>query len=79
MLGDSHLALPPSHVRHLFKSGELLGLRLNTVHNLHYFLGLFAEARQAITRFDRVGAGLERDPQQLIFGGTPAVRDYNRR
>ncbi len=37
-----------AYLRHLFRSGELLGLRLNTLHNLHYFLGLMAGARRAI-------------------------------
>ena len=37
-----------AYLRHLFKSGELLGLRLNTLHNLHYFLGLMAGAREAV-------------------------------
>ncbi|HEX7624064.1 MAG TPA: tRNA guanosine(34) transglycosylase Tgt, partial [Anaeromyxobacteraceae bacterium] len=37
-----------AYLRHLFRSGELLGLRLNTLHNLHYFLDLMAGARKAI-------------------------------
>jgi queuine tRNA-ribosyltransferase len=37
-----------AYLRHLFRSGELLGLRLNTLHNLHYFLDLMAGARTAI-------------------------------
>jgi queuine tRNA-ribosyltransferase len=37
-----------AYLRHLFKAGELLGLRLNTVHNVHYFLELMAQARKAI-------------------------------
>jgi len=37
-----------AYLRHLFRSGELLGLRLNTLHNLHYFLDLMAGARGAI-------------------------------
>jgi queuine tRNA-ribosyltransferase len=37
-----------AYLRHLFKAGELLALRLNTVHNVHYFLGLMARARKAI-------------------------------
>jgi queuine tRNA-ribosyltransferase len=37
-----------AYLRHLFKSGELLALRLNTLHNLHYFLDLMAGARLAI-------------------------------
>jgi queuine tRNA-ribosyltransferase len=37
-----------AYVRHLFRSREILGLRLNTLHNLHHYLELMAEARKAI-------------------------------
>jgi queuine tRNA-ribosyltransferase len=37
-----------AYLRHLFASGELLAHRLNTIHNLHYYLSLTAEARRAI-------------------------------
>jgi queuine tRNA-ribosyltransferase len=37
-----------AYLRHLFKCGETLALRLNTVHNLHHYLGLMAGARRAI-------------------------------
>ena len=37
-----------AYLRHLFKSGELLGLRLNTLHNVHFFLSLMSQARRAI-------------------------------
>jgi queuine tRNA-ribosyltransferase len=37
-----------AYLRHLFKAGEILGLRLNTLHNLHFYLSLMAEARQAV-------------------------------
>jgi queuine tRNA-ribosyltransferase len=37
-----------AYLRHLFKAGEILGLRLNTLHNLHFYLSLFAGARAAI-------------------------------
>jgi queuine tRNA-ribosyltransferase len=37
-----------AYLRHLFRSGEILGLRLNTLHNVHYFLDLLAGARRAI-------------------------------
>jgi queuine tRNA-ribosyltransferase len=37
-----------AYLRHLFKCGEVLALRLNTLHNLSYFLGLMAGARDAI-------------------------------
>jgi queuine tRNA-ribosyltransferase len=43
-----------AYLRHLFRAGEMLGLRLNTIHNLHYYLSLMAQARAAIEarRFD---------------------------
>jgi len=43
-----------AYLRHLFRCGEVLALRLNTLHNLHYFLDLMAGARLAIEedRFD---------------------------
>jgi queuine tRNA-ribosyltransferase len=37
-----------AYLRHLFQAGEILGLRLNTLHNLHFYLSLMAEARRAI-------------------------------
>jgi queuine tRNA-ribosyltransferase len=44
-----------AYLRHLFKAGEILALRLNTLHNLHFYLSLMAEARAAIEagRFER--------------------------
>lgn len=37
-----------AYLRHLFQAKEILGLRLATWHNLHFFLGLMAEMRAAI-------------------------------
>lgn len=37
-----------SYLRHLFLSGEILGSRLNTIHNLHFYMTLMDRARQAI-------------------------------
>ena len=37
-----------AYLRHLFVSREILAMRLNTLHNLTFFLGLMAKARQAI-------------------------------
>ena len=37
-----------AYLRHLFKAGEILGLRLNTLHNLTHYLSLMAGAREAI-------------------------------
>ncbi|MBL8954815.1 MAG: tRNA guanosine(34) transglycosylase Tgt [Myxococcaceae bacterium] len=39
-----------AYLRHLFVAQELVAMRLNTLHNLHYFLNLMAEARAAIER-----------------------------
>jgi len=37
-----------SYVRHLIKAGEVLGIRLTTIHNLHFILELMKELREAI-------------------------------
>ena len=39
-----------SYLRHLDKCGEILGLRLNTIHNLYYYQTLMRELRQAISK-----------------------------
>jgi queuine tRNA-ribosyltransferase len=43
-----------AYLRHLYKSRELLAYRLNTIHNLYYYLDLMATMRQTIEtgRFD---------------------------
>jgi queuine tRNA-ribosyltransferase len=38
-----------AYLRHLFRAGEILGLRLLSFHNLHFYLSLVAGAREAIT------------------------------
>ena len=37
-----------AYLHHLHRAGEILGARLNTVHNLHYYLDLMRQAREAI-------------------------------
>ncbi|MDT8452199.1 MAG: tRNA guanosine(34) transglycosylase Tgt [Gammaproteobacteria bacterium] len=37
-----------SYLRHLDKCGEILGIRLNTIHNLHYYQDLMRDIRAAI-------------------------------
>lgn len=37
-----------AYLRHLFLSGEILGGRLNTIHNLHFYMKVMEKARQAI-------------------------------
>lgn len=44
-----------AYLRHLYKSRELMAYRLNTIHNLHYYLNLMKEIRAAI-REDRYAA-----------------------
>lgn len=50
-----------AYLRHLYVSKELLSFRLNSLHNLTYFLRLAREARQAITekRFTAFLASVE--------------------
>ena len=37
-----------AYLRHLDKAGEILGARLNTIHNLHYYQSLMRGLRHAI-------------------------------
>ena len=37
-----------AYLQHLYKSGEILGVRLNTYHNLFFFIYLVKQARKAI-------------------------------
>jgi queuine tRNA-ribosyltransferase len=63
-----------AYVRHLVNQDELLGLRLLTLHNLHFVLELTAGARAAIERGElrryteerlaRLAGGLLEEPQQ---------------
>jgi queuine tRNA-ribosyltransferase len=41
-----------AYLRHLFRAGEILGLRLLSFHNLHFYLSLAAGARDAISAGD---------------------------
>jgi len=43
-----------SYLRHLAKSNEMLGARLNTIHNIHYYQHLMRELREAIARKELV-------------------------
>jgi queuine tRNA-ribosyltransferase len=37
-----------AYLRHLFMAKELLAYRLNTLHNLHFYMGLMTDVRKAI-------------------------------
>ena len=39
-----------AYIRHLIKSEEILGIRLTTLHNLHYYINLLERARNSIER-----------------------------
>lgn len=39
-----------AYLRHLFLSGEILGARLNTIHNLHFYMSIMSKARSAIEK-----------------------------
>ena len=44
-----------AYLHHLQRANEILGARLNTIHNLHYYLHLMQELREAI-EVERLGA-----------------------
>ena len=35
-------------MNHLYRNKEITGLKLNTIHNIHFFLKLTSKARQSI-------------------------------
>ena len=37
-----------AYIRHLIKTGEVLGIRLTTIHNIHFLTNLMSNMRQAI-------------------------------
>jgi queuine tRNA-ribosyltransferase len=39
-----------AYLRHLYQSREILSYHLNTIHNLHYYLNLMADIREAIEK-----------------------------
>ena len=43
-----------AYIRHLIKADEMFGLRLTTLHNLHFLVNLMVQVREAI-REDRLG------------------------
>jgi len=57
-----------AYLRHLDRCNEILGARLNTIHNLHYYLGLMARIRAALEagRFDRFAAAFLAGPESSL-------------
>jgi queuine tRNA-ribosyltransferase len=56
-----------SYLHHLYRSREILSYRLNTIHNLHFYLRLMEEIREAI-RADRFEAYARDFRQRLSCG-----------
>jgi queuine tRNA-ribosyltransferase len=54
-----------AYLRHLDRCNEILGARLNTIHNLHYYLNLMARIRAALEagRFAEFAAGFLAGPE----------------
>jgi queuine tRNA-ribosyltransferase len=52
-----------AYLHHLHRAGEILGATLNTIHNLHYYLQLMQEIREAIEagQFDNFRARFAAD------------------
>ena len=64
-----------SYLRHLDRCNEILGARLNTIHNLHYDLGLMARIRAALEQglFGVFLADFMAGPEaQVAPSGSPA-------
>ena len=61
--GDDRPPFTRSYLYHLQKVQEILGAQLATMHNLHFYLSLMADMRQAIAegRFAAWRAGFHRD------------------
>ena len=59
-----------AYLRHLFLSGEILGLRLNTIHNIFYYLDLMRQIREAI-------AAEHFDEFRLAFYNSMEVKSLN--
>jgi len=57
-----------AYLRHLDRCNEILGARLNTIHNLYYYLGLMARIRAALEagRFDRFAAAFLAGPESSL-------------
>ncbi len=53
-----------AYLRHLYRGREILGARLNTIHNLHYFAALMRRLRDAIE------AGRLQDFAETFFAGS---------
>jgi queuine tRNA-ribosyltransferase len=64
-----------AYLRHLDRCNEILGARLNTIHNLHYYLGLMARIRDAVAerRYASFAAGFLAGPEAGAAGDGSAA------
>lgn len=65
-----------AYIRHLLNAGEILGLRLTTLHNLYYLAALMGEIREAISekRFEAYYREMEPKLTKL-YGGAVWEKD----
>jgi queuine tRNA-ribosyltransferase len=64
-----------AYLRHLDRCNEILGARLNSIHNLHYYLSLMARIRAALAegRFEAFAAEFLSGPEAVpVTSGSPA-------
>jgi queuine tRNA-ribosyltransferase len=64
-----------AYLRHLDRCNEILGARLNSIHNLHYYLSLMARIRAALDegRFEAFEAEFLSGPEAVpVTSGSPA-------
>ncbi len=57
-----------AYIRHLYMTGEMLAARLNTIHNLHYYVDIMSKMRMAILedRFNEFKEGFYKDKTAAI-------------
>src|SRR5512136_1690254 len=60
-----------AYLRHLYLAEEILAMRLNTIHNLHFYLQFLRDLRQAL-REGRLDAFREARANSAGSPGTPA-------
>ncbi len=64
-----------AYLRHLYTTGEVLGLRLNTIHNLYYYLNLMKDIRKALSerRFNEFREEFYKKRKMRLKGGEAVV------
>jgi queuine tRNA-ribosyltransferase len=63
-----------AYLRHLDRCNEILGSRLNSIHNLHYYLTLMTRIRAALDagRFEHFAQEFPRDRGRTLAADSPA-------